>query len=64
MQQSAEIGTLLASISKHHLAGIIAVVVGVIVVGFGLLRSAMRVAFSVVGIVVVVLGILVFTRAI
>jgi hypothetical protein len=59
---------VLAGMSKHDDAGIAAIVVGAILVAFGALRVAGRAAramlIPIVGIVVIVIGVLFFTRAI
>ena len=62
MVRSDELGAVLATVSKHDIAGIVAIVVGVIVVGLGLVRAALRTAMLTVGLIVVVVGILFFTR--
>jgi hypothetical protein len=54
--------SVLATISKHDIGGIIAIVVGVVVLVFGLLRAAIRAAMLAVSAVVVVIGILLLTR--
>jgi hypothetical protein len=53
---------VLATISKHDVGGIIAIVVGIVVLVFGLLRAAIRAALLAVSAVVVVIGILLLTR--
>jgi hypothetical protein len=55
---------VVATISKHHISGIIAIIAGAVVVGIGVVRAALRVAMLAVGSVVVVIGILLFTRTI
>jgi hypothetical protein len=55
---------VVATISKHDIGGIIAIVLGVIVLAFGLLRAAIRTAMLVVAAVIVVVGVLLLTRAI
>jgi hypothetical protein len=53
---------VLSTISKHDIGGIIAIVVGIAVLVFGLLRAAIRAAMLAVSAVVVVVGILLLTR--
>jgi hypothetical protein len=53
---------VLATISKHDIGGIIAIVVGVVVLVFGLLRAAIRAAMLAISAVVVIIGILLLTR--
>jgi hypothetical protein len=53
---------VLATISKHDIGGIIAIVAGVVVLAFGLLRAAIRTAMLALSAVVVVIGILLLTR--
>jgi|GEM_PF-2984508 hypothetical protein len=59
-------GSVLAVVNKHHLVGIVAIVVGALVVAVGALRFFGRTVRSmlvpVVGLVVVVLGILLYFR--
>jgi hypothetical protein len=59
---------MLATVSKHAIAGIVAIVAGVIVVGFGVVKLAAKTAMAfllpLVGVVVIVIGILFVTRAI
>jgi|GEM_PF-991221 hypothetical protein len=73
MHATASLGAILAAasksgISKHEIAGIIGLVIGAALVLFGGMRVAARAAggaaILIVGIVIVVLGILLFTRAI
>ena len=63
---STTTAAVLASVSKHDEAGIAAVVVGLILVGIGAVRVAGRAAramlIPIVGVVVIILGILFFTR--
>ena len=51
-------------VSKHAVAGIVAIVVGVAVVLLGLVKAAIRMAMLFVGLIVVVVGILLATRVI
>jgi hypothetical protein len=53
---------VLATISKHDVGGIIAILVGVAVLVFGLLRAAIRFAMLAVSAVIVIIGILLLTR--
>jgi hypothetical protein len=53
---------VLATISKHDIGGIIAIVVGVVALAFGLVRAAIRAAMLAFGAVVVIIGILLLTR--
>jgi hypothetical protein len=53
---------VLATISKHDIGGIIAILVGIAVLVFGLLRAAIRAAMLALGAVVVIIGILLLTR--
>ena len=61
-------GALIATVNKHHVGGIIAVIVGVALLGFAATRVAARAAgaalFVGAGAVVVLIGILLFTRAV
>ena len=65
---AVHISAVLLALSKHHVSGIIGIIVGIIVIGFGGLRIMQRAAgammFAFVGLVVVILGILLYTRAI
>lgn len=57
---------LVASLSKHDLAGIVAIVVAVLLVVLGGLRLAVKavaMTFFVLAVVVVIIAILLFTRA-
>ncbi|MCU1492908.1 MAG: hypothetical protein JWO62_672 [Acidimicrobiaceae bacterium] len=58
---------VLAGMSKHDDAGIAAIVVGIVLVALGALRVAGRTAqamlIPVAGVVVIIIGILFFTRA-
>jgi hypothetical protein len=64
---SSTTAAVLAAFSKHDEAGLAAVIVGVIVIALGAVRVAGRAAramlLPIVGVVIVVLGILFFTRA-
>ena len=64
LQSAVIVGT----VSKHDVGGIIAIVVGVLIVVLGFAKVAAKTAmaflFPLAGIVVVVLGILLLTRAI
>ena len=64
MLHSFGTAAVFAAISKHAIGGIIAIVVGVIAIGFGLLRTAMRAVMLFAGVAVVVIGVLLATRAI
>jgi hypothetical protein len=55
---------VLGTVSKHAIAGVVAIVIGVLVVGFGLVRAAIRTAMLFIGVIVVVIGILLATRTI
>ena len=55
---------LLATISKHDIGGIIAILVGIAVLGLGLARAAIRTALLFLVAIVIVVGILLVTRAI
>jgi len=67
VQSIAAAALVLAKISKHDIGGIVAVVVGLAIVGFGVMRVMARVAgaavIPVIGVVVIVIGILLFARA-
>ncbi len=58
--------SVLATLSKHHVAGIVGIVVGALLVVVGGIRVALRVSRAIivpiVGLVIVVLGILVYAR--
>ena len=70
MQGADTVATMLAAakggFSKHDLAGTVAVVVGLAVVVFGVMRVMARVAgaaiLPLVGLVVIIVGVLFFTR--
>jgi hypothetical protein len=64
MSGSITNAAVLATVSKHAIAGIVAIVVGVAVVLLGLVKAAIRMAMLFVGVIVVVLGILLATRVI
>lgn len=61
-------GALLAAVSKHDIAGIVAVIAGIALLGFAATRVAAKVAgaglIAAVGAVAVLIGILMFARAI
>ena len=69
-QMSAQLAGVLAAakggFSKHDLAGTIAIVVGLAIVVFGVMRVMARVAGAVIlpaiGLVIVIVGVLFFTR--
>lgn len=61
---AAELGAVLATVSKHAISGIIALVVGVIVLAYGLMRAAARAAMMFAGAIVIIIGILLLTRTI
>ncbi len=58
----------LATVSKHAIAGIVAIVAGVIIVGFGAVKLAAKTAMAfflpLAGVAVIVIGILFVTRTI
>jgi predicted membrane protein len=64
--ETSTTAAVLATLSKHDEVGIAAVVVGLIIVGLGFVRVAGRAARAVlvpiVGVVVIIVGILFFTR--
>jgi hypothetical protein len=64
MPGSIDSSFVLATVSKHDIGGIIAIVVGIVVVIFGLMRAAIRAAMLVLGVVVVLIGLLLLTRTI
>jgi hypothetical protein len=64
MPGSIDSSFVLATVSKHDIGGIIAIVVGIVVVVFGLMRAAIRAAMLVLGVVVVLIGVLLLTRTI
>lgn len=68
MHTYAPLGDVLAATSKHQLAGIVAIVLGVVLVGLGAMRVIGRAASAavvpLVGAAVVIFGILVFTRVV
>lgn len=55
---------VLATISKHDIAGIVAILIGVAVVGLGIMRAVARTALLAVGAIVVIVGILLVSRTI
>lgn len=55
---------ILATLSKHDVAGIVAILVGILVVGVGIIKAVARTALLAAGAVVVVVGILLVTRTI
>ena len=65
---SAELNAAILALSKHKLGGVIGIVIGVVVLGLGALRVMKRMAgaalLALVGIVVVIGGILLYTRVI
>ncbi len=66
MHELAVSGQLIAATNKHHLAGMAAIAVGAILVVLGLLRLAGRVAIGaivpILGIAIVLIGVLTYTR--
>jgi hypothetical protein len=62
MSGSFEGQLVLATISKHDVGGIIAILVGIAVLVFGLLRAAIRAAMLALSAVVVIIGVLLLTR--
>jgi hypothetical protein len=62
MPGSIDSSFVVATISKHDVGGIIAIVVGLAVLVFGLMRAAIRAAMLVLGVVVVLVGVLLLTR--
>jgi hypothetical protein len=64
----AELNAAILALSKHKLGGVIGIVVGVVVLGLGALRVMKRMAgaalVALVGVVVVIAGILLYTRVI
>jgi hypothetical protein len=64
MSGSLNSAAVFATVSKHAIGGIVAIVVGVLAVLFGLVKTAIRTAMLFVGVVIVVLGILLATRTI
>jgi hypothetical protein len=63
MSNFAGLGVL-ATLSKHDVAGIIAILIGAAVVALGILRRVARLALLAAGAVVVVIGILLLSRTI
>ena len=61
-------GWLLLAVDKHHIAGIVVVVLGALVALYGVLRAIKRVSGAALiaffGLAVVVVGLLVFTHTI
>lgn len=61
-------GAVLATLSKHRIGGLVAIVIGALVVIFGGIRMMSKVATAplvpLLGIAVVVLGIMLFARVI
>jgi len=59
---------LLATVSKHDIGGILAIVVGAIAIVLGVAKLAAKTAIAfllpIAGVVVIVIGILLFTRTI
>lgn len=57
-----------ATVNKHHVAGIVAIVIGAVLVVVGGFRVAMRasqaMAIPIFGLVLVLLGVLLYLRAI
>ncbi|HEY5272989.1 MAG TPA: hypothetical protein VIJ34_07115 [Acidimicrobiales bacterium] len=62
MPVSIDSSFVVATISKHDIGGIIAIVVGLAVLVFGLMRAAIRAAMLVLSVVVVLIGVLLLTR--
>jgi drug/metabolite transporter (DMT)-like permease len=62
----ATFATVLATVSKHHVAGIVGIIVGALLVVVGGIRVAMRatraIAVPIVGLVIVVGSILVYAK--
>jgi hypothetical protein len=62
----ATFATVLATVSKHHVAGIVGIIVGALLVIVGGIRVAMRatraIAVPIVGLVIVVGSILVYAK--
>jgi multisubunit Na+/H+ antiporter MnhB subunit len=59
---------LMLSVSKHQIGGIVAIVVGALVLGFGVVRAAQRLSgaaiYCLIGAVVIVLGALLYAHVI
>ena len=55
---------VLATLSKHDVAGIVAILIGIVVVVLGIMRRVAKLALLATGAAVVVLGILLVSRAI
>jgi len=68
MQASALAAMLLATVSKHDIAGIVAIIAGVALLGFAAVRVTAKLAgaalFAALGAIAVLIGILMFARAI
>lgn len=62
MPGSIDSSFVVATVSKHVVGGIIAIVVGLAVLVFGLMRAAVRTAMLVISVVVVLIGVLLLTR--
>jgi len=62
MPSSIDSSFVVATVSKHAIGGIIALVIGAVVVAFGLMRAAIRAAMLVIGVIVVLVGVLLLTR--
>lgn len=66
MSHLALSGQLLGAVNKHHVVGIVAIVVGAILVLLGLARLVGRLAIAaaipLIGLVILVLGILLYTH--
>lgn len=64
----ATFGALLLAINKHHVAGIVVLVVGVLIVVYGAFRVVQRLSGAALvvaaGVAVAVIGALVYTRTI
>lgn len=67
MHADTTAAAILAGMSKHDDVGIVAVVVGAILIALGALRVAGRTARAmfvpIAGVVIIIIGILLFTRA-
>lgn len=66
MHELAMSGQLIAATNKHHVAGITAIVIGAILVALGFARLAGRIAIGaivpILGIAIVLIGVLTYTR--
>lgn len=66
MHAVATFATVLATVSKHHVAGIVGIIVGALLVIVGGIRVAMRatcaIAVPIVGLIIVVGSILVYAK--